>query len=291
MAVETKIVLPDRATTPATPGASEKCRRVFRTCGALPLAALFIASWYLPRREDILTRYLIAFAPIAVLMFGAELAAEPNRKLTRSGRWRIGRTRAGGMALLRQLAGVVLHGLITVVGFVVLLRAHHPGSVTMGVIRLAAGTTLLYAAASFIFGSCGLGALLLGYSLPSMHRTPLFARSLSEFWARRWNIAVSAWLHNFVFRPLAGRGYARAGIAGCFVVSGLFHAWPMLAALGTTAALSTMAFFLIQGALVLVEKRLRVHTWPVALARVWTLTILLASSPLIIDPGLRVFGL
>jgi hypothetical protein len=63
-----------------------------------------------------------------------------------------------------------------------------------------------------------------------------------------------------------------------------------LVGLGTFAALSTVVFFVIQGVVVLVESRLRIHTWPVALARAWTLVILLASSPLYIDPGLRLFG-
>lgn len=154
-----------------------------------------------------------------------------------------------------------------------------------------AGTALLYAAAGFIFESVSLGCRLLGYSAPAMHRTPLFARSLGEFWARRWNIAVSAWLHTHVFRPAGGRGYARAGILCAFAASGVFHAWPMFAALGVAASVSTMAFFLIQGVFVLIEGWLSIHTWPVALARAWTIGIILGFSPLFIDPGLRAFGL
>jgi hypothetical protein len=64
----------------------------------------------------------------------------------------------------------------------------------------------------------------------------------------------------------------------------------MLAALGAPAALSTMAFFTVQGLFVLAENRLAIHNWPVVVARAWTLMILLASSPLYIDPGLRLFG-
>ena len=103
------------------------------------------------------------------------------------------------------------------------------------------------------------------------------------------NIITSAWFRTFIFCPLARRRFAGVGVLCCFLVSGAFHGWPMLAALGTFAALSTVAFFVIQGVVVLVESRLSIHTWPVAMARAWTLVILLASSPLFIDPVLRLF--
>ena len=123
-----------------------------------------------------------------------------------------------------------------------------------------------------------------------MHRTPIAARSVGEFWGQHWNIITSAWQRTFVFWPLARRGCAGVGVLCCFFVSGALHAWPMLVALGPFAALSTMVFFVFQGVVVLAESRLRIHTWPVAIARVWTLVILLASLPLYIDPGLRLFG-
>jgi hypothetical protein len=63
-----------------------------------------------------------------------------------------------------------------------------------------------------------------------------------------------------------------------------------LVALGTSAAFSVVLSFVIQGVFVLAESRLNIHTWPVTMARTWTLVILLASSPLFIDPGLRLFG-
>jgi hypothetical protein len=50
MAVETKIDF--KAFQPATLSAAEKCRGYFRKDGLLPLAALFIASWYVPRHEE-----------------------------------------------------------------------------------------------------------------------------------------------------------------------------------------------------------------------------------------------
>lgn len=83
---------------------------------------------------------------------------------------------------------------------------------------------------------------------------------------------------------------ADLGILCSFLVSGALHGWPILIALGTSAAFSVVVFFVIQGVFVLAERRLSIHTWPVTMARTWTLGILLASSPLLIDPDLRVFG-
>jgi hypothetical protein len=175
--------------------------------------------------------------------------------------------------------------------FLTLLQTRHPSSTAMELLRLAAGVALLYALAALVFEILGLCFLVAGYSLPLMHRTPIAARSVGEFWGQRWNIIVSARLRTFIFWPLARRRCAGLGVLCSFLVSGALHGWPILVALGTSAAFSMVLFFVIQGVFVLAESRLSIHTWPVTIARTWTLVILLASSPLLIDPDLRVFGL
>lgn len=291
MAAEIKTISVEKRIAPATLNSAEKCRRWCRGAGAFLVVALFIASWCVPRHEGRVTRLGAAFLPILVLMVGAELTAEPGDRMTSNGRWRLRRGRPAERALLVRFGSLVLHGIIGVIAFRILLDTRNPTGAAMQVARLAAGMALLYAVAALIFGTCVFGCLLAGYSAPALHRTPLLARSLGEFWSQRWNIVVSSWFDTFVFQPLARRGCARFGILCAFMVSGFFHAWPILAASGIFGALSTMAFFLIQGAFVLSEHRLRIHTWPVALARTWTISILLASSPLFFDPALRVFGL
>jgi hypothetical protein len=62
-------------------------------------------------------------------------------------------------------------------------------------------------------------------------------------------------------------------------------------ALGAFAAFELAVFFGLQGVFILAEDRLHVHAWPVPLARAWTLAILLATSPLIIGPYLRIVHL
>ena len=263
-------------------------RRVRHLCAALVLVGLFVASWFVSGTPVV--RALVAFVPVASLMFVVELSAEARQKLSSRERWRIRRAQVGKVQLWRSVWQVLFNAFIASSAFLVLLQTRHPSSIGMSLLRLAAGAALLYAAAALIFEVCGLCFLAAGYSLPLMHRTPIAARSVGEFWGQRWNIIVSAWLRAFVFGPLARRHHAGVAVLGCFLVSGALHGWPMLAGLGASAALSTVAFFAIQGVCLLAESRLRIHTWPVAVARAWTLVILLASSPLYIDPGLRLFG-
>lgn len=252
------------------------------------VAGLFVASWFFSGNQ--VARAFAAFGAVASLMIMVELTAATGRRLANRKRWCISRTRMSRTLLLRRLLPVLLHALILSTALLTLLQTQHPHSTGMKLWRLAAGVAFLYAAAALVFDLSALGFVTAGFSLPVMHRNPIAARSVGEFWGQRWNIIVSAWLRTFIFWPLARGGTAGIAVLCCFLISGIFHGWPMLVALGTSAAASTVLFFVIQGVLVLVEARLHIHAWPVALARAWTLVTLLASSPLFIDPGLRLFG-
>jgi hypothetical protein len=266
-----------------------KCRqRVGRLWAGLFVVLLFVASWFVSGSPVV--RAMVAFVPVAALMIAVELTAEPRRKLSSRACWCIRPTRMGGTLPWRRVWHVLLNIFIASSAFLTLLQTRQPNSIEMSLLRLAAGVTLLYSGAELVFELSALLFSIAGYSLPLMHRAPIAARSVGEFWGLRWNIIVSAWLRTFVFWPLARRRFAGAAVVCCFLVSGVFHGWPMLAALGTVAAVRTVAFFVIQGVAVLAEGRLSIHTWPDAVARAWTLVILLGSSPLYIDPGLRLFG-
>ncbi|HTF42822.1 MAG TPA: MBOAT family protein [Terriglobales bacterium] len=57
---------------------------------------------------------------------------------------------------------------------------------------------------------------------PIMSR-PLHAKTLSEFWGKRWNLGFRQLAHDFLFRPLHKRiGVAAAGLL-VFLASGLIH--------------------------------------------------------------------
>ncbi|HLX68224.1 MAG TPA: MBOAT family protein [Verrucomicrobiae bacterium] len=238
-----------------------------------------------------IARAYMALMGVGVVMFAAEFAAAPGRKIFRRTRWRLRPVSTGERLLLDSVWRALLGAFIAITGLLIALQTRHPSNIAMEITRLAAGVAILYGAADFVFAACSLGALAAGYSSPLLHRTPIAARSVGEFWGQRWNMIVSAWLRTFVFLPTARVAGVGLGLFCCFIVSGIFHAGPMWVALGRSAALTTMAFFLIQGVFVLAENRLHIRAWPIPIARAWTLLIVLGTSPLFIDPALRLFGL
>lgn len=189
--------------------------------------------------------------------------------------------RAAGVKLV--LATAAFAAAFEVVRIAVFLR----GPVHYALLWIA---TAVMAFAGFeILSSAVVGvAALCGVAAPTIHDHPYRARSLAEFWGRRWNRAVSAMLHAHCFAPLARRG-AAAGLLASFAASAAIHAYAGGVAVGGAAALSWAAFFLAQPALILLERRLRVHRWRPAAGRAWTLGVLAALSPLFLEPFIRLF--
>jgi hypothetical protein len=156
-------------------------------------------------------------------------------------------------------------------------------------LRWALGALFLYAAAEAANSLAKFGLAAFGFHGPTLHDTPIAARSLREFWGERWNISVSRWLRAHIFLPLARRRRARLGLVLAFLASAGLHAWSVGVALGPRMALSMGSFFLIQAGLAALEGRMRVDRWPELAARVWTLGAVLLPSPLFVEPLLRVF--
>ncbi len=69
-------------------------------------------------------------------------------------------------------------------------------------------------------------ARLLGIKVNYNFNAPFIARTIDEFW-RRWHLSLSAWLKEYIYIPLGGRGKNRwqysFNIMAVFVVSGLWH--------------------------------------------------------------------
>ena len=125
-----------------------------------------------------------------------------------------------------------------------------------------------------------------GLAIPPICDAPLLSRSLSEFWAKRWNRVVSKILRERFYRQFSKYG-ATAALFAAFAGSALLHAWLIGILLGAAAALSWAAFFLAQPLFILAERRLRVRHWRGPWGWLWTLSILTLLSPLFIAPLLR----
>ena len=87
---------------------------------------------------------------------------------------------------------------------------------------------------------------------PLMH-WPVLAESASAFWGKRWNTAFRDLTHRFLFRPLAGRLGARAGVAAGFLFSGIVHDLVISLPAGGGYGWPTL-YFTLQGLGLLVER-------------------------------------
>ncbi len=158
------------------------------------------------------------------------------------------------------------------------------------VVRWGAGLVMAYAAVEALWAFVRVGYRAAGFASASLHASPIASCSIGELWGMRWARPVSAWLRDTCFRPLARRGAPTTGLLLGFLVSAVGHAYPVLVALSPMMAAWMLAFFLEQGVLVVIEAKLGVARWRRPVRRVWTIAIMVASSPLFVEPALRVLG-
>jgi hypothetical protein len=259
------------------------------------LTVAFVVPWLAPPQP--IPRILLSFLSLLGFMKAVQVAFG-------EGPWTVGRriwhalapydvrgvrfrTPSLGIPILSNLAVNVL---VSAVALFALTRAP---ALSLGLrwpLRMLAGSALAYGCIEVTTDAIRFLHLCVGLDVPAVQRAPILSLSLREFWGRRWNLPVSAWLKQFVFRPLARRGYGGWGLLAAFLVSGLFHGWMVAPGIGTKDAGTLCLFFIVQGPLVLLEAPLGVRGWPPFAARAWTFGWLLGTSPLFLGPLLPVIG-
>ncbi len=124
----------------------------------------------------------------------------------------------------------------------------------------------------------------LGVDARPLFRAPLAARSLGEFWGRRWNLAFSEMTAVGIYRPLAGWAGRAPATTGAFLASGILHelaiSVPVLAGFG-----GPLLYFVLHGLLVLLERILErrglaVSRWGWA-SRAWVIGWLALPLPIL----------
>lgn len=132
---------------------------------------------------------------------------------------------------------------------------------------------------------------LAGVDARPLFRAPLAARTLGDFWGRRWNLAFSEMTALGIYRPLSTRVRRGTAIVAAFAASGLLHelaiSVPVLAGFG----LPTL-YFVLHGILIYVERRLERAGRPVSgwgvWSRIWVLGWLALPMPILFHrPFLR----
>jgi alginate O-acetyltransferase complex protein AlgI len=175
-------------------------------------------------------------------------------------------------------------------------QAIDPGQFLAAWARMALGAAFVLLLAVYapripepVLGLAGIAAILLtlhlgiagllpwllrwaGFGVPLLFDRPWAARSLSEFWGRRWNLVFVEMNQRFFLRPahryFGARGYRLA----LFAISGLLHELALSYPAGGGWGLP-FAYFLLQGVLVGVEERFRIVN------RAWTWFWLIAPAP------------
>lgn len=160
---------------------------------------------------------------------------------------RRGPPQGGAGALVRR--GAVRLGQGT--ALVLCSRALAPWSKPAALVALLPGLSLM-----LHFGAFN---LLAGYhrwrgrDVDTLFDAPLHARTLDEFWSRRWNRAFSEFTARVVYRPLSGVLGRGGALVVAFLTSGLAHeaaiSWPVRAGYG-----GPMAYFALHAALVWGER-------------------------------------
>lgn len=96
-----------------------------------------------------------------------------------------------------------------------------------------------------------------GRLMPAPHRNPFAARTVADFWGRRWNTWMSDWFRFAIFAPLRRRPMLAVWLA--FLVSAVLHEFVLNLTLwlvtGRNLFGTMLLYFLLQGAGVLAERR------------------------------------
>ena len=131
-----------------------------------------------------------------------------------------------------------------------------------------------------------------GRLLPALHRRPWAARSIAEFWGKRWNLWFSDWFRYVVFRPL--RRWPVFALILVFAASGLMHEWvinvPLYYLTGRVLFGSMVIYFLLQAVGILWEHYVLKGHPRLIMTFVWL--VVFVPLPLVLNEGmLRVLHL
>lgn len=148
----------------------------------------------------------------------------------------------------------------------------------LGAIILWLATEALGSLATFV-------ALPSGKILPLPHGpSPPLATSLSEFWGRRWNLWLSEWFRQIIFRPLQRRPLI--ALFAAFFVSGVLHDLvinvPLYIVTGRKYFGCMTLYFLLQPVGIMIERKTRNPAVRVCL--VWLFVF--GAAPLMVNEGL-----
>lgn len=121
---------------------------------------------------------------------------------------------------------------------------------------------------------------------PALHRNPLLARGVADFWGQRWNLWFSDWFRYVVLAPLRHRPVLAVVLV--FFLSGLIHEWvvnvSLFLAAGRNRFGTMMLYFLLQVAGLWFERRYMARKSLAKVMLVWL--VVFVPAPLVLTEGL-----
>jgi hypothetical protein len=189
-----------------------------------------------------------------------------------------------------ELRWLLIHAVVVAAAVYAVVRVA-PGldGAAHWLVRWGFGAAFCYAFVEALHSVLLIGYRLAGIVLPRINDAPIRSTTLGEFWGRRWNRVVAGWLRDYLFFPLARRRKATLGICAAFGGSTILHFWIAWVPLDVEGGLLMASFFVVQGVALLLERRIGIERWPRAAQRSWTIVWMLVSSPLFVEPALRMY--
>ena len=126
----------------------------------------------------------------------------------------------------------------------------------------------------------------MGFAVEKLWDCPVAARSLGDFWGRRWNRIVPGCLREVIFLPVARRAGAKVALLAVFGYSGLYHEF--VSFMANSGYGRPFLYFMVQCLGVAIEntrrmrRLLRGRIW---LARAWTFAVVVLPVGLFLHPG------
>ena len=124
-----------------------------------------------------------------------------------------------------------------------------------------------------------------GVEAPELFRAPYRARTLKEFWGRRWNVAFSEMTASIAYRPLKHKVGEKPAMVVSFLLSGALHEIAISLPVRSSYGLP-MLYFIIHAV------AMRVESWPwvsvrlnqsLMLSRVWVFVLLMSTPSIVVS--------
>lgn len=274
-------------------GSTDRTRRM----GAIAAATIALSSPLMFPARWVLARFVLT--AFGVLAFGRtlDLTLRPSRLSFGRRVWLLTAlfdTRRATRVVARldvgELRWLGIHAVAVAIAVAVILQVTPElEGAAYWLARWGFGALFCYAIVELLHSILVIGYGLGGIAVPRINDFPIRSTTLAEFWGRRWNRVVAGWLRDYLFFPLARRRQITLGICAAFAGSTVIHFWIAWVPLDTEAGLLMASFFVVQAIALLLERELAVETWSRARRRGWTIGWLLISSPLFVEPALRIY--